>query len=140
MKISKIFSFEKQDFPKVWMKCLEIVRLHDFAPNTPWLLGPPCPEVGDSWCESTNPPLEIPAYGCVYSSHTRVNLHGCVYSSHTRVNLHTVLHTPKKIINDKEQNYMCSKSMTFHLFIVSPLEQGKDLVSSLSVDPFFVQR
>ena len=29
------FSFEKRDFPKVWMKCLEIARLQDFAPNSP---------------------------------------------------------------------------------------------------------
>ena len=34
MKILKI-SFEKQDFPKVSMKCLEIARLQDIAPNTP---------------------------------------------------------------------------------------------------------
>ena len=27
-------SFEKQDFPKVWMKYLENARLQDFAPNT----------------------------------------------------------------------------------------------------------
>ena len=38
MKILKI-SFEKQDFWKVWMKCLEIARLQDFAPNTPGFLG-----------------------------------------------------------------------------------------------------
>ena len=68
MKILKI-SFEKQDFWKVWMKCLEIARLKDFAPNTPGLLGvaqgpqTPCREVRDSRCVSTNPPLEIPAYG-----------------------------------------------------------------------------
>ena len=62
--------FEKnQDFPKVWMKCLKIARLQDFAPNTPGLLGALsrpqtlCREVRDSHCESTNPPLEIPAYG-----------------------------------------------------------------------------
>ena len=61
--------FKKQDFPKVWMKWLKIARLQDFAPNTPGLLGAfSCPqtlcrEVRDSHCESTNPPLEIPAYG-----------------------------------------------------------------------------
>ena len=38
MKILKI-SVEKQDFWKVWMKCLEIARLQDFAPNTPGFLG-----------------------------------------------------------------------------------------------------
>ena len=32
-------SFKKQDFPKVWMKCLEIARLQDFALNTQGLLG-----------------------------------------------------------------------------------------------------
>ena len=31
-------SFEKQDFPKVRMKCLEMSRLQDFAPNTTGLL------------------------------------------------------------------------------------------------------
>ena len=51
------------------MKCLEIARLKDFAPNTPGLLGvdqgpqTPCREVRDSRYVSTNPPLEIPAYG-----------------------------------------------------------------------------
>ena len=51
------------------MKCLEIARLKDFAPNTPGLQGvaqgpqTPCREVRDSRCVSTNPPLEIPAYG-----------------------------------------------------------------------------
>ena len=51
------------------MKYLEIARLKDFAPNTPGLLGvvqgpqTPCREVPDSRCVSTNPPLEIPAYG-----------------------------------------------------------------------------
>ena len=51
------------------MKCLIIARLQDFAPNTPGLLGALsspqtlCREVRDSHCESTNPPLEIPAYG-----------------------------------------------------------------------------
>ena len=51
------------------MKCLEIARLKDFAPNTPGLLGvakgpqTPCREVRDSRCVSTNPPLEIPVYG-----------------------------------------------------------------------------
>ena len=51
------------------MKCLEIARLKDFAPNTPGLLGvaqgpqTPCRELRDSRCVSTNPPLEIPAYG-----------------------------------------------------------------------------
>ena len=54
------------------MKCLEIARLKDFAPNTPGLLGvaqgpqTPCREVRDSRCVSTNPPLEIPAYGPAY--------------------------------------------------------------------------
>ena len=28
-------SFGKQDFTKVWMKCLEIARLQEAAPNTP---------------------------------------------------------------------------------------------------------
>ena len=51
------------------MKCLEIARLKDFAPNTHGILGvaqgpqTPCREVRDSRCVSTNPPLEIPAYG-----------------------------------------------------------------------------
>ena len=64
--------FKKQDFPKVWMKCLKIARLQDFALNTPGLLGALsgpqtlCREVRDSHCESMNPPLEIPAYGPVY--------------------------------------------------------------------------
>ena len=68
------FEFWKQDFPKVWMKCLEIARMKDFAPNTPGLLGVaqgpqiPCREVRDSRCVSTNPSLEIPAYGPVIYS------------------------------------------------------------------------
>ena len=54
------------------MKCLKIARLQDFALNTPGLLGALsgpqtlCREVRDSHCESTNPPLEIPAYGPGY--------------------------------------------------------------------------
>ena len=58
MKILKI-SFEKQDFPKVWMKCLEIARLQDIAPNTqyPLLRGARLAMLVD------DPPLEIPAYG-----------------------------------------------------------------------------
>ena len=61
--------FKKQDFPKVWMKWLKIARLQGFALNTQGLLGALsgpqtlCREVRDSHCESTNPPLEIPAYG-----------------------------------------------------------------------------
>ena len=34
-------SFEKQDFPKFGMKCLEIARFQDYAPNTPGLPRPP---------------------------------------------------------------------------------------------------
>ena len=53
------------------MKCLaiEIARLKDFAPNTPGLLGlakgpqAPCRKVCYTRCVSTNPPLEIPAFG-----------------------------------------------------------------------------
>ena len=30
---------ENRAFAKVWMKCLEIARLQDFAPNTQGLLG-----------------------------------------------------------------------------------------------------
>ena len=36
MKVLKI-SFKKQDSPRVRMKCLEIARFQDFAPNTPGL-------------------------------------------------------------------------------------------------------
>ena len=38
-KISLKISNGKQGFPKVWMKCLEIAKLQDFAPNTQGLLG-----------------------------------------------------------------------------------------------------
>ena len=66
MENNKI-SVEKHDFPKVWMKCLEIARFQDFAPNTPELLGalsgPQTPCRKSYVRESTNPPLEIPAYG-----------------------------------------------------------------------------
>ena len=34
-----VLSHGKQGFPRVWMKCLEIARLQDFAPNTQGLLG-----------------------------------------------------------------------------------------------------
>ena len=60
--------FKKQDFPKV---CLKIARLQDFALNTPGFLGALSGpqtlsrEVRDSHYESTNPLLEIPAYGPV---------------------------------------------------------------------------
>ena len=60
----KIFKnqFEKQDFPKIWMKCLEIAgcRILLQIPQDFWdtlLRG--------ARRESTNPPLEIPAYGPV---------------------------------------------------------------------------
>ena len=43
------------------------LMLKDFAPNTPGLLGvaqgPQTPEVRNSQCVSTNPPLESPASG-----------------------------------------------------------------------------
>ena len=59
------------------MKCLKIARLQD----TPGLLGRAlsgpqtlCREVRDSHCESTNPPLEIPAYGPVNITHVRIFL------------------------------------------------------------------
>ena len=42
------------------MKCLTIARLQDFALNTP----DPLPR--GARLASTNPPLEIPAYGPVY--------------------------------------------------------------------------
>ena len=49
------------------MKCLEIDRLQDFAPNTPELQGaviaPRSATPGASLC---SPPLEIPVYGPVF--------------------------------------------------------------------------
>ena len=54
------------------MKCLKIAKLKGFAPNTPGLLGvvqgpqTPCRAVRDTRYVSTNPPLEIPAYGPVF--------------------------------------------------------------------------
>ena len=54
-------SHGKRGFPQVRMECLEIARLHDFAPNAPGLhgalSGPKAPS------GSTNLLLEIPAYG-----------------------------------------------------------------------------
>jgi len=46
------------------MKCLEIARLQDFAPNTPELLGTPG-RYSTSLCVASlcNPLLEIPVYG-----------------------------------------------------------------------------
>ena len=61
--------FKNRTFLKFEENSMVIARLQDFAPNTPRLPGAlsgpqtPCCEVHDSRCESTKPPLEIPAYG-----------------------------------------------------------------------------
>ena len=55
----KKISFEKQDFPKFSMMCLEIAKLQDIAPNTPDLL----PRSARLAMRVDEPPLEIPAYG-----------------------------------------------------------------------------
>ena len=61
--------FEKQDFPKVWLKCLEIARLQDFALITTGIVGtlsgprPPATRCATRDASRRTPPLVIPAYG-----------------------------------------------------------------------------
>ena len=95
------------------MKCLEIARLKYFAPNTAGILGvtqgpqTPCREVRDSRFVSTNPPLEIPAYGSDIDM-----LYTCIYNMHIDV-----------YIQDNDMLYM-------HFYRVKSFEQHDAFVSS----------